>query len=150
MDTRLIHQQNPMHKTGKKKPISFASNSGVLRRVFLFLFLFSTYINHLPASFPGQLFKYADDIAHCRPLLGNEDFLDSSNNLFLIHNSSLLFDLISIWQDVLNVCLLLFDLLILLSLLSLTNRPLTKWDSVEYLGTTHDTNLRWSSHTFIA
>lgn len=65
-------------RPGRNKSALLGNTSGAV-----FPLIFSTYISHVLASFPGQLYRHADDVVLRQSVPGTEDFLNFSSNFSL-------------------------------------------------------------------
>lgn len=131
---------------GRNKSTPIENNSGVFQGVIFSPYLFSVYISDLHASVIDQLYRYADNFVLRQSVTGTEDLMNFSNNFSWIQNCSLRSGLNLIWSKCFEYSLLPLGLLTRLIFYSFKPEPLTKVDSVKYLGVSIDENLRCSSH----
>lgn len=92
-------------------------------------------------SFPGQLFRSADDVAFCQPMSETEDYLNVSGNWSLIQDLSVRSCLEIFCQQALSVCLSFLSLFVRLVLLLVQNHSL-RWTLSSTQGYYYQQNLR--------
>lgn len=75
-------------RLGRRKSTPLVNDCGILQGAVPSSYMFSTYISHVHANYPCQVFIYADEVVLCQSVSGTEDIFKLSNNLPLIHDFS--------------------------------------------------------------